>query len=475
MEDQKKWILGETKNTKLGDKRLEKRLLKVMESLSKESSNSIPMACRSWTETIAAYRFLNHEKVKSEKILSSHRESTIERIKKEKIVLIAQDTTDIDFSKRKSINGMGHLGTEKSQGLYLHSSIAITPNKLSLGVIGSQTWSRKELGIRLARRNRSIEEKESYRWMKGYNAANEVAKCCSDTLIISIADREGDIYEILEKQPSELNKAFWLIRSSINRRIKKNRNSEIAKLHDFVKATDPVGKISFELPNGKIFKNKLTQPRNPRKKRTVTQQIKISNVMLHPPSRKNQKLSPTVVNIISCEEINPPNTEEKIEWFLITSFPVKNLNTAKAVINWYLCRWQIETFFKILKSGCTIEKLQFKNITAVTNCISLYLIIAWRILYLTMISRIHPLIKCDRIFEDDEWQSLYCVLKKTPPPEDPPELKEIVLMIAQLGGFLNRKSDQHPGSKALWLGLQRMKDFTIAWKTFGSVFRKTYV
>lgn len=459
------WIKEETQGIKLGDKRLDKRLGELLTKLSSSSSDTIPRSCGSWSETIAAYRFFNNKNVSSKEILSPHESSTLSRIEEEKVVLILQDTTDINYSNRKPIKEMGYLKNEKSQGLYLHPSIAVTPEKLCLGVVDAQIWSRDKIGVKGQRKQKPIEQKESYRWLKGYNIANKIAKNCTDTMIVNIADREGDIYEVLEKTPSELKKAYWLIRSSINRRIESS--SKLSKLHDLVKSTAPLGKIKFELPEGTIYKRGYAaDQRTPRKPRTVTQQIRVSSAELSPPKRKGKKLSPTPVNIIHCEEITNGKQQEKIEWFLITSVPVKDFNTAKKVINWYLCRWQIESFFKILKSGCVVEKLQLKSLKAITNSIALYLIIAWRILYLTMLTRIYPGIKCNKVFSNDEWQSVYILFNNTAPPKHPPKLEDIILIIAQLGGFLNRKSDGAPGNKAIWIGLQRLHDFSLAWNSF---------
>src|SRR5882757_7858395 len=103
------------------------------------------------------------------------------------------------------------------------------------------------------------------------------------------------------------------------------------------------------------------------------------------------------------------------------------------------------------------------------NCISIYLIVAWRILYLTMLGRNCPDMDCSTVFEENEWKSVYAIVTKKSPPTDPPKLNDIILMIAKLGGFLGRKSDGYPGSKVMWIGMQRMKNFTMAWQTFGSL------
>lgn len=475
MQDNTNWVSEEIKTAAFGDKRLNKRFGDLLNTLSNAPNCSIPRACQSWEKTIAAYRFLNHENVTPNDILACHQHSTLERIKNEKIVLISQDTTEINFTGRKAINGMGYLGTEKSQGFYLHPSLATTPERLCLGVVDFQSWSRKKLGIRHERKNKPIEEKETYCWLKGYEAANRVALDSPNTVIVNICDREGDIYEVLEKMPSETNKAFWLIRSNMDRKTLSQTEDKELKLRETVKASKPIGKIEFNLPAGKVYKRTLPDKRIVRKERVVQQEIRACTVSLRPPKRKGKELTPITINVVHCKEINPPSDEEKIEWFLLTSFPVNNAETAITIVEWYLCRWQVETFFKILKSGCTVEKLQFESLKATTNCIAVYAIIAWRILYLTMLGRSCPDIECSAVFEPDEWQSIYVVTTKKALPITPPKLNEIILMIAKLGGFLGRKSDGYPGPKVMWIGLQRMQDFTLAWQTFRSVPKHTYV
>lgn len=464
------WIDTETKTNNFGDKRLNKRFTMLLNKLSSAPNKSIPAACHTWTETLAAYRFFNNPEVTQRKILSSHRSATIDRIKQEKIVLIPQDTTDISFTGRKPIDGMGYLDTKNSQGFYLHPSLAITPQRLCLGVIDLQTWTRKELGLRKKRQDMPIEKKETYCWLKGYEAANEVALASPNTIIVSVCDRGGDIYELLEKMPSEKNKAFWLIRSNVNRKIvdNKSKNNQL-KLWDAIKSSKPIGIIEFELPVGKIPQRSMASKKKARQERLVRQEIRIGTLNLNPPYRKRKNYSSTIVHVVHCKEINSPNEEDHIEWFLLTSFPVNDTETALDIVKWYLCRWQIEIFFKVLKSGCTIEELQFENLKATTNCVALYAIIAWRILYLTTFGRTCPDMKCDCVFETNEWQSVYVVCTKKPPPQNIPNLNEIILMIAKLGGFLGRGSDGYPGVKVMWVGMQRMRDFTLAWEASSAI------
>ena len=466
MSDNEHWHDKEVADIDFGDKRLNKRITTLMNSFSDSPSESIPKLSKGWKETIAAYRFFNNKNITADRILSSHKKSTLERIKSEELVLIAQDTTEICFTGRKKIKGIGYLNSQTSHGFFFHSSIAMTPNKLCLGTIGFESWTRENLGVRHERANKSVEEKESYNWLKGYEKANEVAKEAPNTTVVNIMDRAGDIYEILEKVPSEENKAYWIIRSSRNRKIKRKDNK---KMWEEVKSKKPIGTMKFELPSGNIYKRSILSERASRKERTVSQEIRVAQVCLAPPQRnKGKKLTPVTINIVHCIETNPPSEEDRIEWFLLTSIPIENYRIAFNVVKFYLCRWQIEIFFKILKSGCTVEKLQFESFQSIINCIALYMIISWRILYITNLSRVYPDIKCNIIFEDNEWKSICAVATKKPPPNEPPKLKEIVVWIAQLGGFLNRKSDNNPGVKTIWIGIQRMRDFALLWETVNS-------
>lgn len=244
--DAENWVIKETESSYFGDKRLTKRYGDILDCFWSAPKASIPASCRSWKETIGAYRFFNHEDVMDSAILSAHKEATLDRIKKERLVLIPQDTTEMDFTGRKPIKGMGYLSQKNSHGFYLHPSIAVTPACVCLGVVDMQTWTRDQLGMSKSRNSKPIEEKETYCWLKGYEAANEIALAAPETKIISVADREGDIDELLEKMPSEQNRAYWLVRSQHNRSVLNEENDVFeSRLRETVSATKAIGEIEF--------------------------------------------------------------------------------------------------------------------------------------------------------------------------------------------------------------------------------------
>lgn len=164
------WAADEFRSVDLGDKRLNKRLIRVAERLADAPQQSIPAAMEGWDETQAAYRLFQNEKVTMESILQPHAESTMRRVAKESTVLVLQDTTELDFtSKRKKNRDAGPLNYEERVGFYLHPSVVVTPEGLHLGTIDAKLWSRDEadFGKQVDRKKRPFEEKESVRWRGG--------------------------------------------------------------------------------------------------------------------------------------------------------------------------------------------------------------------------------------------------------------------------------------------------------------------
>ena len=182
------WAIEESKLSDFGDVRLNNRFTNILNNLGNSPNYSLPIACKGWKETLAAYRFINNEKVSADKIIHPHSSATLERIKEENTVLILQDTTEIDFTGRDSLADMGYLSSVHSKGFYLHPSIAVTPDKRCLGVLDINSWVRKEIGISKEnkRLNKPIEEKESYCWLNGYEVANNIAISAPNTTIVSV-------------------------------------------------------------------------------------------------------------------------------------------------------------------------------------------------------------------------------------------------------------------------------------------------
>ncbi len=334
-----------------------------------------------------------------------------------------------------------------SQGLYLHPTLALTPERLCLGLLDGYTWTREPGSLgQPTDPNRPLEEKESVRWVDGFSRVNELAEQLSDTRLTYVADREADLYDLFVEAPCPESAADWLVRGQHDRVLGDGRT-----LRQHLADAPVLAETTFERPATHGLKARVVQ-----------QQIKAIRVTLPAPHRPDRTLPDVEVTAILATEPQPPAGEEPVEWLLLTNLPVDTPEQALEKLQWYLCRWQIEVFFRILKSGCRIEKLQLEKLERLEPALAFYMIIAWRVLFLTMLGRECPEMPCDVVFDKAEWQAVYIVTERKPPPETPPTLDQMVRRVAGLGGFLNRKSDGFPGPQTLWIGLQRAADFVLA-------------
>jgi len=143
---------------------------------------------------------------------------------------------------------------------------------------------------------------------------------------------------------------------------------------------------------------------------------------------------------------------------------VVSFEEAHGVIGWYCGRWQIEVFHKVLKSGCRVEHCRLQTANRLYNFVALMSVIAWRLHWMTYINRCQPDLPCTVVLTTIEWEALYMRIHKSSRlPDTVPTIHQAVRWIAQLGGFLGRKSDGEPGVTTLWRGWQRLQDMAATW------------
>lgn len=171
------------------------------------------------------------------------------------------------------------------------------------------------------------------------------------------------------------------------------------------------------------------------------------------------------VSVVRVRETGTtPEGEEPIDWMIVTTVAVQTLAEALEIIEAYAQRWKVERYHYVLKSGCRIEDLQLESADRIERALAIYNVVAWRLLHMTYVARLQPDLPCTSVLEDDEWQALFIIGAARALPDKPPSVHEAVRMIAKLGGFQGRKGDGEPGVQALWTGLRRLMDFTLAFR-----------
>lgn len=456
------WYVNEFIHTNFGDQRLDTRLMQVTHQLSSQPNYPINQACENWQEAKAAYRFFRNDKVSSSLIMESHLINTAERAKEFPVVLAIEDTTYLNYTHHPETKGLGLVsktGTSNKDilGLVMHTTMMVTTEGLPLGLIDQDIWARKKTNGRKSRlyKNQPFEKKESFKWVKSLNATSEILSP-SDTTVVTVGDRECDIYEFLSKG-RDLG-AFYLVRSSNDRILEGSPKLDTNTMVKTLKNMPSQGQVEIEVPTKKN-KNLL---------RTAVIDIRYCEIELRPPKRypkaQSEKLSSVKTNVIWLSEQNPPKFENQINWRLLTNTPVNNLEDALEKVSWYCHRWSIENFHRVLKSGCRVQDCRLSTADRLEKYLTLMSIVAWRIYLMVHINRHVPDDSCEAALTKDEWKALYCRVKKTKkPPDKPPTLREAIHWIAQLGGFLSRKSDGEPGMTTIWRGWQRLQDITATW------------
>jgi hypothetical protein len=455
------WAQRELGRASLGDARLEARLISLARDFYAKPRAQIPQACGTRAKAKAAYRFFDHERTSMDAILQSHYQATAGRAGREPVVLAVQDTTSLNYDAQPAIENLGPIGTRADAwfGLMVHDTMAFSTAGLPLGLIDVQCWARDtaQFGKRHARRDLPIEDKESYKWVKSVQAAAALQARLPQSTVVSVGDREADIFELFDHARALAHAPKLLIRAEQNRAL----TQEQGKLWEHLSACPIAGYQQLQLPR-----------RGNRAARVAKLAISYARVELKAPKRK-AKLTPLTLWAVFVREIDAPANATALEWMLLTTCEVESFEAAIEKLAWYTQRWGIEVYHRTLKSGCQIENRQLGNADRIQACLAIDLVVAWRILQLSKLGREHPDVPCTVYFSETEWKALLTFVNRNPHvPAEPPSLREATRLVAGLGGFLGRKCDGEPGTQTLWLGLQRLDDITAMYQVFTIAFAR---
>jgi hypothetical protein len=370
-------------------------------------------------------------------------------------VLVVQDTTSLNYTSHPALQGIGLIGSWANgpKGLLLHNTMAFRPDGLALGLLDVQCWPRTSFGIKKQRQSKAIEDKESVKWLRPLATLDQVAQRCPNSRLVTVCDREADIYEFFEL--AHRNGHELLVRATQDRGLEDGSG----RLRAHMDSLPAAAEVELAVPR------RGTQPA-----RTARMAVRFANLTLAAPSKKKH-LPPLPMTVVWSREIDPPaSVKQPLQWMLLANRPVHSVEHAIERLRWYACRWNIEVFHRILKSGCKIEQRQLGTADRLEACLAIDMVVAWRIQHLTALGRATPDLPCTVAFDDDQWKAIVVFKTNKPPPPQPLTLKQMIVLVASLGGFLARKSDGDPGPKSLWIGLHRLDDITAGYRSAVAAF-----
>jgi len=465
-EDSKAWFDDELAACVFRDVRLGRRLRLLMERLWNGVGETIPLACQDWANTKAAYRFFSNERVSEKEILAGHFQSTAKRFAAcEGPVLVLQDTTLFSFQRDdpgavgipyKTVvrKGIPRKRTLTKCGILMHSSLAVTTEGLPLGLAAIKFWSRSQFkGCNALKRTINptrvpIEQKESIRWLENLRHSTQLFR--DPGRCVHVGDRESDIYELF-CTAQELQTHF-LVRTCVDRLAGDGQHTiademgevQVAGLHRVVVADDGGNQSEAVL------------------------ELRYRRIDVLPPIGKQKQYPALNLTVIHAMERDAPEKRQTIEWKLITDLPVTSSQDAIEKLDWYAQRWKIETFHKILKSGCRAENSKLRTAERLTNLIAVFCIVSWRVFWITMINRCEPNASPALALNETEVALLdHLVADKKASTEK--TLSHYLIKIARLGGYLARSRDPPPGNMVMWRGITRLIDIELGF-TIGKNF-----
>jgi hypothetical protein len=401
------WCAHEMKGLDLGDARRNSRAESILAERWKDPTVSFSASFPDWGQAKGAYSLIEQKRseISMESLITPHVEATVTRMAAEPLVLLPQDTSSLNYNGLCETSGLGPINQQGTQGLFLHSLLAYRPDGIPLGVLDAKAWGRQpeQADDPRTRNAKSIDEKESVRWLEAFDVAAAAARRMPLTQLVVMTDREGDLYELhdaIQVGPPNLHS---VIRAQHDRTLENHQ-----KLWDFMEA-QPV----------RLHRKLKVPRRRGQPDRSAEVGVRYAPVTIQAPAVGHKKGWP-MLNLwaVWVYEDTPPQGAERLEWMLLTDLPINSSDEAWEKVLWYRLRWGIEEWHRVLKSGCGVERRSFKTDEHLKRVLTFDLIMAWRILALIKLGRKVPNVPAELVYTNEEIQVLLRAVKKNLPMPD---------------------------------------------------------
>lgn len=416
--------------------------------MAEAPDRSLPDRHESWGDIKAAYRFLNNPKVTPEGIQSTHRQQVRRLCSSHPVVLAVEDGSELDYTAHHSVEGLGFVGGGIGRGLLQHSTLAVTTEGHLLGILHQIWWKRVRKPKGEKRRQRQARARESDLWADSIRAIGSVGP---NTRLVHVTDRGGDCYETMHAAYAA-GEGF-LIRAKHDRYV----NDSMEHLWGFMERQAVAGTRIVQVPARPAKGKRSAQPA-----RTARLAVRYAEFQVPPPRNDPRFKDPLPAWAVYVVELDPPVGVEPVEWMLLTSERVEDLDQANTRVDWYTYRWRIEEWHKAEKTGCRLEASQLKTAEALERLAALTAVVAVRLIQLRELAQAatEPAVPTQESLSDQpaalqnlvprDWILVVSHLAKCRPESLTP--RQFWLALARRGGFIGRKSDGLPGWQTIWKG-----------------------
>jgi len=443
------WARATFGEVRLGDERRTRRAVKLAEAIAREPNVSLPKQLGEPKEVKATYRFLQSAQVNYEALMRPHLLQTREECLQRAVVLLVQDTTELDYQAHRQTSGLGPIGNGRHQGFLLQTVLAVEPTSGDLlGMAHQEPFVRQPAPKGERYSERVKRERESQVWERAVQAIGAPPQ---GVVWVQVGDRYSDIYTLFLQCREQ--QTHFVIRAAQDRCVDERVEEVAPDLKGRKrKAGEPPQAHLFETVRGWAVcdEQEVEVPaEHERKARTARVAMSYGQLRLLAPDKREHQLPSMLVWVVRVWEVDAPEGVEPLEWVLLTSLPVQSVEQAWERVGWYRRRWIVEDYHQALKTGCRMEERQVESYEGLRRLLGLLAPTAVRLLQLRTLARQQPERAAEEVVPREVVQ---VVALKTGGGAAGMTVEQCVGRIAQLGGYQGRRSDGPPGWKTLWHG-----------------------
>jgi hypothetical protein len=443
------WTRSEMAGVEVWDQRCRGSLERICAQVLARPEESFSAACGPGLRQ-AGSRIFGAAQMSVQKMLAGHVAQTARRCREQVEVIVAQDTTDLNYTTHKGAKGLGPINANPaSRGLLMHTALALTGEGVPLGLLSQETWARDPVtfGTAAQRRRRPVAEKESQKWLTGLQGVTEALP--TGPRVVLVQDREADVFAFLAAPRPPHSELIVRICQPRRVEVEASREGGPRTVLEAARQAPVLGQVRVQVSR---------KPGQPEREAVV--ELAATAVVVKAPQRRlaDVPAASQALWVVRASEIESPPGGKPIEWILLTTVVVDSFAAACRCVHDYALRWRVERFHYTLKQGCTVERLQFEEAHTLKNALALYSIVAWRLLWLTYTARQRPQAPATELVSPLEVRVLE---EATRAPVS--TAREAIRAISQLGGFPTNPSAQEPGVKVLWRGLRRLEAMVEGW------------
>ena len=466
--DSAHWATQEFGDAPLGDARLSSRLVASAARLAEQPGRAFTAVAQSDAAAIKGYYRLidtpDLDAVTMDTILAPHQARTHQRMANESHVLCIADGTTLNYNGLAECDGLGNTGTNQtgatSRGIQMHSTLAVNAEGIPLGIVDVCCRMPQDDAPKTTRAT-PLEDKKSFDWVAGLHSCMDLAAQLPDTRITCVMDREADFYELFDAHRHNPC-VDVLIRANYNR-----LTTTGTKLFDRLRAGKVQSTMQLEVKRQSARPKRSKQKARPARLRRVAQvELRYERVEFTAPKDLKDKDN-IKLWVVHALEKAPPQGVKPLEWYLLTSREISTATDAEQCLADYALRWRIEDWHRVLKTGCRVQELAHQRIERLERAIAINLVIAWRIMVMTLLGRVVPELPAEVMFSVVEIRVLGA-WARTVRAEPPTTIGEAVRLVARIGGYTNRKNDGPPGHELMWFGYQLLTGMCIGYELRGS-------